>query len=306
MSTFLYIILNIVLPIFILIAIGFIAQRVLAMDVRTFTKLNIYIFIPAIMFVKVYETDVTWKLFKTIAVYLIVICVLMYITGDIVARLSHFSKSKRKAFVNSIIFFNGGNYGLPLAELAFHNNPVATTAQIFIMLIQNTMSSTLGVFQASSGNKNSAKALKNVLSMPSLYVLLAVILLKTYQLQLPEILMMPLRNIANGFIAIALITLGVQLAEVKASFRLKDVLVSSIIRLLLAPALGAGLIWLMGVEGVLAKSLILGVATPTAVNTAIIAKEFNNEPEYASQMVFVSTILSTLTVSGIIYLLEHF
>jgi len=306
MSTFINIILNIVLPIFILIAIGYTAQRILVMDVRTFTKLNIYIFIPAIMFVKVYETDVTWQLFETIAVYLIVICVLMYITGDIVARLFHYPKSKRKAFVNSIIFFNGGNYGLPLAELAFQNNPVATTAQIFIMLIQNTMSSTFGVFQASSGNKNSAKALKNVLTMPSLYVLFVVILLKSYQFQLPQILMMPLRNIANGFIAVALITLGVQLAEVKASFRFEDVLVSSIIRLLIAPAVGAGIICLIGVEGLLAKSLILGVATPTAVNTAIIAKEFNNEPEYASQMVFVSTILSTLTVSGIIYLLEHF
>jgi predicted permease len=41
---------------------------------------------------------------------------------------------------------------------------------------------------------------------------------------------------------------------------------------------------------------------PTAVNTALLAMEFDNEPRFASQTVFYTTILSVVTVSFTIYL----
>lgn len=304
MGTFFYIIVNIVLPIFILITIGYVAQITLKMDVRTFTRTNMYVFVPAILFVKVYETTITMKLFYTIILYMFIISITMYFVGEGIARLFHYPQGRRKAFINSIIFFNGGNYGLPLIQLAFNNNPLATTSQIFIMMIQTIMQNTLGVFQASTGSKNSRQALLNVLIMPSLYVLCLVIILKTYHIVVPKAVMMPVINIADGFVAFALITLGVQLAEVKGVFRFKEVLISSYMRLIIAPILGTIIVYLIGVEGILAKALVLAVATPSAVNTAIIAKEFDNEPEYASQIVFMSTLLSAITISGIIFLLN--
>lgn len=303
MSTLLTIVSDIILPIFILIAIGYTGQKKLQMDVRTFTKLNIYIFIPTIIFTKIYRAEATWQLFSTVLIYIAAIFIVMLTLGEIIARLLHYPRTIRKAFVNSLLFFNGGNYGLPLVELAFQST-IATTAQIFIMLIQNTLSNTFGVFQASSGKDGNKEALKNVLSMPALYVLVLVAMVKAFHIVVPDFLMIPMESLSGGFIPIALVTLGVQLAEVKVSTRIKDILISSSVRLILAPILGFFLVKFMGIEGVLAKSLIIGISTPTAVNMAIIAKEFNNEPEYASQIVFVSTVLSVITISALIYFLE--
>jgi predicted permease len=53
-----------------------------------------------------------------------------------------------------------------------------------------------------------------------------------------------------------------------------------------------------GFDGVLARSLIIGLAMPTAVNTIIIAREMNNEPDYMAQLVLVSTALSPLTITA--------
>ena len=303
MGTFAYLLVDIILPIFILIIIGFIAQKKMKMDVRTFTRLNIYVFVPALLFTKVYETEITWQLFGSVMVYIAAICIFMYLLGEGVSRLLKYPRGISKAFVNSLLFFNSGNYGLPLVELAFKNNPIATTAQIFIMLIQNITTNTFGVFQASAGNAGTKKALKNILTMPSMFVLVAVIPIKVMHIKIPEFIMMPFHNISGGFVAFALITLGVQLADVKIAFNIKNVLVSSFIRLIISPVLGLLLIHLLGVDGILAKSLIIGVATPAAVNTAIIAKEFNNEPEYASQIVFATTILSAITIPCILYLM---
>ncbi|HHV63892.1 MAG TPA: AEC family transporter [Peptococcaceae bacterium] len=304
MFTFLSIITNIILPIFILIAVGFIAQKKLKLDIRTFTKINLYILTPAIIFTKIYYTEATWELFRTVFIFLIALLIIMFLLGELVSRLLHYPRGIKKIFVNSLLFFNAANYGLPLIEITFHN-PLTTAAQIFIILIQTVLGNTFGVFQASSGKTNNRQALKNMLLMPAIYVLILVVIVKSTNFVIPQFLLIPLDNIANAFIGMALITLGIQLAEVKLTARLKDILLASFLRLIIAPFIAFFLVQFLGIEGILAKSLIVGVSTPTAVNMAVIAREFESEPEYASQIVFVSTLLSALTVSGLIYLLEY-
>jgi predicted permease len=305
LAIFIYILYNIILPIFILVAIGFTAQKFLRMDSRTFSRINIYILIPAILFVKIYEAQVSLQFVGLVLFFILIVETVMLALGELFSRWLKYPRGIRKAFTNSLLFFNSGNYGLPLVEMAFHGNPVAISSQIFVMLIQNISTSTFGVFQVSSGKSGYRQALQNMLVMPSLYVLAVVLLVKGFAIKLPDQLLQPLRYISGGFVGLALITLGVQLAEVKAKFRVHDVFLASLIRLVLSPLLGFLLVRLLGIHGMLAKSLIIGVATPTAVNTAILAREFDNEPEYAAQIVLVSTLFSVVTLSTIIYLLHY-
>lgn len=306
MSNFIYIFNKIMLPIFILILIGYVAQKKLKMDSRTFARINIYVFIPATIFTKIYTSSVTLQFFSTILIYLTIISVLMLLIGEGVSRLFRYPQGTKKAFCNSLLFFNSGNYGLPMVELLYKGDPAATTVQVFIMLIQNILTSTFGVFQASTGNSGYRKALKDILRMPTLYVVAVVIAVKATGIVVPEQLMVPVQYLSNGFIGMALLTLGVQLGEMKFQWKIKDFLTSGSIRLLLSPLLGYAIVRLLNIEGLLAQSLILGVATPTAVNTAIIAKEFDNEPQYASQIVFTSTIFSCATIPLVIYFVTKF
>lgn len=303
MALFVYILTNIMVPIFLLIAVGFIAQKKLKMDSRTFTRINMYILVPAVLFMKIYTSDVSLGFFGQMVLYIMIVQILMLLMGEGVSRILKYPGSKAKTFSNSLLFFNSGNYGLPMVELLYKGNPVATTAQIFIMLIQNVTTNTFGVFQASSGKGGYKKALKNVLQMPTLYVLTVVILVKLTRVQMPGQIVTTLDYISSGFVGLALITLGVQLAEVEFHWKSNGIFLSCFIRLVLSPLLGFALVRIMGIHGVLAHSLIIGVSTPSAVNTAIIAREFDNEPGYASQIVFVSTILSAFTIPVIAYLM---
>jgi len=306
LSTLTYIITNIILPIFLLVAAGYIAQKKLRMDARTFSRANIYLFIPAVLFMKIYEAKVSIAFIGQVVAYIMAVQAFMLLLGELLSRLNKYPRSKKKAFCNTLLFFNSGNYGLPLIDLVFKGNAIASASQIFIMLTQNITTSTFGVFQASSGKSSYKQALKNVLIMPSLYVLAVVIIVKVTGFTVPDPILTPLRYLSEGFIGMALLTLGVQLAEVTAKINIKDVLLSSGIRLVLSPALGFLLVLLLGVQGDLAKAMIIGVATPTAVNTAILAREFDNEPEYASQNVLVSTLLSPITLSILIFLLNKY
>lgn len=306
MSTFFYILINIIFPIFVLVTIGFVVQKKFHLDIRTLTRISMYVFIPALLITKIYEAKVSLQFFGTLFIYIMGIQLIMMILGEGIPTLLKYPKSIRKCFSNSLLFFNSGNYGLPLVELVFKHDPIATTAQVFIMVIQNITTNTIGVFQASTGSSSRKEALKNVFSMPSMYVLIGIGIVKWTGITIPDPILVPLQYITNGFVGFALILLGVQLGEIKFEFKIKDIAMSSFIRLILSPLIGFGLVQLLGVQGILAKSLIIGASTPTAVNTAIIAKEFDNEPEYAAQMVFVSTILSSITISTVIYIVTTY
>ena len=301
MDIFAHIVLKIILPIMILIAVGFIANKRLNLDSRTFAKIFIYIFVPAIFFTKIYYATVLTKDAWLILAYVMAIQLLMLVISELGARIFSYSRNRRKALGNSLMFFNSGNYGLPLADLVFKGLPNAMTIQVLIMLIQNVTSNTFGVFQASSANATRWKSIRNMLEMPTLYVLATVVVVKVFCIEVPEQILVPLKYISDGFIGIALIGLGVQLAEIKLDFRFGDVLFPCCIRLLLSPLLGYLLVLVLGIKGVLAQSMVIGVATPTAVNTAILALQYDNEPEYASRIVYFTTLLSPISLSAVIY-----
>ena len=195
MNTFFYIIINIILPIFFLIAVGFVGQKKLKMDLRTLTKLNIYIFIPAVLFLKIYETNVTLKFFSQVLVYILIIQVAMFILVQLLSKAFGYSRIIKGLLQLSAVF-NSGNYGLPLVELVFNGDPVAVTSQVFIMLIQNVTTNTFGVFRPVQ-EIPTTKALKNILKMPSIYVILMVILVKSFHITIPGLVLVPLGYIAK-------------------------------------------------------------------------------------------------------------
>ena len=301
MTIFTHILLKILLPIMLLIAVGFIANKRLKLDSRTFAKVFIYIFVPAIFFTKIYYATVLSKDVWLILAYIMAIQLLMLILSELSARLFSYSRSQKKALANSLMFFNSGNFGLPLADLVFKGLPNAMTIQVLIMLIQNVTSNTFGVFQASSATASHRQSFRNMLAMPTLYVLATVTVVKYFSIQVPEQILVPLKYLSDGFIGIALMGLGVQLAEIRLDFRFGDVLLPCCIRLLLSPLLGYLLVLTLGITGVLAQSMVIGVATPTAVNTALLALQYDNEPEYASRIVYFTTLFSPVSLSLVIY-----
>lgn len=303
MTQLLFILYDVSLPILLLIASGYIFQKIFKADVRSFTRLVIYVLTPAVIFVKIIGAGFTWDLFLLVGVFVLLIQASMFAISLMVSRLSHYPKSMRNAAVNALTLFNTGNYGIPLIDLAFQGNLLAATSQIFIVIIQTVTTNTLGVYLASAGNGSGRQALKSIVLMPAIYVIVLAVFVNLLRIQVPDTIMVPLDYMADGFFAMALIGLGIQLAEVPFGFRgMKKVFWLSLIKVIFGPLLAFLLVLLLGVKGVLAQALIIGISTPTAVNSAMLAREYNNEPAFAAQVVVSTTVLCTLSLPIVIYL----
>jgi predicted permease len=112
----------------------------------------------------------------------------------------------------------------------------------------------------------------------------------------------PVDILADGLIPVALLTLGVQLSQVRISSHLGALSALAIARLLLSPLLAAGLAavgqLLLPETLAVAPVLVVAAGLPVAVNVYILSAEYDREPELASQMVFWTTLVSALTVTA--------
>ena len=302
MSQLLTILFEISLPIILLILAGFIFQKIFKVQIGPFTKFTIYLLIPIVIFTKLYNTDFTWDLIGYVIPFIVLLETGLFLISLVFSVVLKYQKSLQKAFSNAMLLFNAGNYGIPLIDLVFKNNPVTMASQIFLVVMQNLIGSTFGILNASFGRTTIKQAFTTFLKLPAIYALLLILIVKLVHIELPSTLLVPLGYISDVFVGFVLVVLGVQLADVKFGHRLKEVLTVSIIKVITGPILACSLVLLLGIDGVLAQALIIGSSAPTAVNSAIYAKEFGNEPDFAAQIVFATTVFCTFTLPIVILL----
>src|SRR5699024_5484840 len=251
---------------------------------------------------KLYETDISPAIFGNVLLFMLLFVLILYILGFIAAKILKLDKLKRVTFTNSVIFFNSGNFGVPVNDLVFRSDPFAMSIQVIILMFQNILLFSYGVFSLQSLDGSKIKALLAYFKMPVMYAMLLGIIFNWYDVAVADLVMVPVTYLADGMIALALLLLGMQVAEKELTKGLGTVYDSLIIRLIAGPLIVLGIIYLFGMSGVLAQALFIASAMPTSVNSAVIAQEYNNHPDYAAQIVLFSTLFSAITVSIVIYL----
>lgn len=306
MTVFLHILVSNVLPISILIALGIVLERSFKLDIRTLSKLNFYLFSPAIMFKLLYNTAISLSLFGSVMAFFALFMLFQYGLLEAAVRLRGYSPPMRSALRGSVLFYNSANYGIPLNQLAFHGNPYTLSVQILIMMMQSLLPNTYGIYSVNAHKANWRQIRRVILSMPVIYVIPVALLLRYFTVPLPGPVVTSVDYLSNAFIGTALITLGVQLGGMtwRISRRLlADIGLSLTLRLVAGPLLAWLACWIVGADGLLASALIVSSAVPTSLSSVLLAVEFDNEPEFASQTVFASTAVSTVTVAAVIALL---
>src|SRR5690625_400595 len=94
MTELMLILKNILLPIFIVMFIGYILQIKFKLDLNTLAKLNIYLLVPGFIFVKLYETHFIGKLFFYIIIFFLIYMFFLFLISYILARVLKYDKAK--------------------------------------------------------------------------------------------------------------------------------------------------------------------------------------------------------------------
>ena len=146
MSIFLHILVNNVLPLTVMIVIGIILQKAFSLDIKTLSKLNFYLFSPAVIFNLLYTTEISAMLVGQVLLFFFLFMFAQYIVLELVIRLRGYKGGMIASMRNSVLFYNSANYGIPLNQLAFAGNAYTLSIQILIMMMQSLIPNTYGIY----------------------------------------------------------------------------------------------------------------------------------------------------------------
>lgn len=298
-ALFLQIVTEVCLPIFAVVGFGWLLDRRFALSLETLVKINIYLLVPAFVFVRLLDTPLAGGEAARVMLCTVTVMVLAGLLSNIVGRMLKMDIGSKKSLALASMFGNCGNFGIPLVTLAFGHE--AAAVQVYVLVVMNVTTFTFGLFLANNGTEiiSHRRALISTLRQPSIYAVISAAICKTLHLDVQHItfLWQPLDILAAALVGTALLTLGVQLSQTKPAPLQAPLLSALTIRLLAAPLIAWGITQAMHFPPPIAAVLILTAGAPTAVNTALLAHEFGGNTAFATASVYYSTLLSLLTTS---------
>ena len=298
------ILLTVILPLFVLVGVGWLMDRRFHLHLDSLVKLTIYVFVPAFVFVRVVESTLDSGMASRMVAATLGIIAAMWILSWGAARWRKASPGTTTAMMLANMFYNSGNFGVPAMKLAFGAH--AAELQIFVLMTMNITTFTFGTVIATSHHEKVGwKRWQPVFQQPSLYAVIVALALRKLHLH-PQSwpVWEPLRLAADGTIGFMLLALGVQVSKINPPPMAGGLGEIMVIRLLLAPLVAWGIAIAFRFDWETSCVLILGAGAPSAINTAMLAHEFHADARLASAAVFYTTLISVVTVTLLLALLR--
>ncbi len=229
---------KIVAPILVLLVLGAFLQKKFSFNLKALSQLITYCFMPAAVFVNLYETSVELSVLGEVALFIVLFIGSQMVLSHFLAKGLGLAKTETAVFKNSVVLINSGNYGIPVAQMIFATQPIGVAIQVILVIFQNMTTYTYGLYNLISSTKSGMAIIKDFLKMPIIHALIIGVAMNFFNIGIPQFIRIPIDHVADGFIAVALITLGAQLSqlEIKSMFN-KTVFVSCITRLVVVQPL---------------------------------------------------------------------
>lgn len=291
-----------VVPVFLVAALGYILGKTLKIDGKSVSRVALYGLTPALVLNSLSTANIMPSEFLVIVVSAATLITIMIGLGLLAARFLGLPKGAAAAVTIGAGFMNAGNYGLPVTLFALGQG--GFDRAVIFMVVMSVATNSLGVFVCARGRGGTKEALRSVVGMPALYAAILGMLMQMFGWQLPLALARPVEMLSSAAVPMFLVVLGIQLSTVKAQPGfLKAISLTTFLRLIVSPLIALGFTALFGIGGITQKAIILEAAMPCAVNSAILAAEYDTEPELASSNVMATTVLSIITLTIVIILI---
>lgn len=292
---------NNLFPILLAGAIGFALAKWVGINPRPLSQVVFYVFSPFLVFNLIRNSQLSNQDILRTLVFALILFACIGVLTWLIGGVLRFERRTLAAVMITAMFMNAGNYGLPLTSFAFGEQALAFASIFFV--INAMLTNTVGIVIASSGSTSIPRAIIGLIKFPAIYALTLGILFLQFDWQLPTGLDRSITLLSNAAIPCMLVLLGMQLVNIRLDGHVRPLIVTSSMRLLVAPALAFGLTKLFGMSGPAQQAVILEAGMPVAVLTTILATEFETEPSFVTTAVLVTTLLSPLTLTPLLALL---
>ena len=276
-------IVSILFPLFAITALGYFVGRRMKPDLSHANKLNMDVFVPALVFGALVSKDFRIGEYLPLLFATVLIMVGSGVVGWLVARATGIAT---KTLVPPMMFNNCGNLGLPLAVLAFGESALAPAVVMFVA--SNVIHFSYGAWLLDHHTK-----LTTVWRSPSILATIAGLAVGFLGIEVWPPLLMSIKMVGDISIPLMLFALGVRLADSRIS-----AVGFGVFGAVLRPVVGMALAWVLLQTLDLppreqALVLVFG-ALPPAVLNYMFAERYNQEPDKVASMVLIGNLAAVV------------
>lgn len=328
---------NAILPLVLIVLLGYFLKTKKIINEKFFSygsKFCFYVALPASLFKSVYTADfskIDWLFIGYCLGFTFIIFLLMLIGTKLFCK----EEKQRGVLIQASFRSNYAYIGIPLAGMLFNDDSVASLMAAFSIPLYNMLSIialTIFVKKEDGNNKGFVDCIKGIIKNPLIISIFIAIVLnltlhgineltlksgfdfinsKFYPTMIDKdssylgFISTTVANVAKLATPLSLFVIGGQF-EFSAVKRLaKPIIVTVALRLVIVPVIAITLgLMLFDFNGQEVATMIALFATPAAVASAIMAKEMDNDGELANQIVVWSTIVSSVTLFLLIFVIN--
>jgi len=289
------ILLQVIAPVILIAGAGVLFGWRTRTQVQPISRLAFYVLIPSLVFNSLSRLEWWGAGVQQMVAFALLSAAVQGALAWLVGRALRLESPLQSSFLLVAMFTNCGNFGLPLNLFAFGQAGMDTALVFFV--VSSLLVNSVGVYIASRGRAGVRRALLNVLRTPLLWSGLAGFLVNLCAVTLPETVVRAVQLAGQGAVPVMLLVLGMQLARVALNEHKSAMAAALLLKLVLAPLVAVGLATLLGMRGLVRQVGILEASMPTAVTATILATEFDAAPHFAAGVVFLSTLLSLVSLT---------
>jgi len=300
MVTLLYEIIAIVMPVFLVIGLGYGVKRSSLVDASFLFQLNTlvyYLALPLLLFYKIAEADFSLSFNVWQVVGLATVTFVVFVVTYILAVLKNYEPEVRGTFSQCAFRGNLAYIGLAIVFNAYGEEGLASAGILlgFIVPVLNVFAIVALLLPHKKSRMSPLLLFRQVLFNPLIIASFLGIFWSYFDIPLPVVVDRALHIVTGMALPLALLSIGASFSLKKLRGDLKIASLASFFKLVVTP-LGAALLFMaLGVHG---RDLAVGVlfaGTPTATAAYIFSQQMKGDAELAGAIIMLTTVASIFT-----------
>ena len=301
----------VLLPMFMLLAAGFLSQKAGVLtreDVPRFNKVAFRIFLPCLLFYNIYCSDLSAAVKPGLIIY--AVCGVLLVFAAAYLSVQHLVRREdwKGVIAQGIFRSNFVIMGIPIAQALVGADQLgAVTVLIAVVVPLFNFLSVYVLERFRGGNVNVRKVLLEVAKNPLIISSLLGILCQLLGIRLPHLLEQTVSSLSVIASPLQLFLLGAFFRFDGLGRYLKPLTAVTTVKLFVTPALLLGTAALLGIRGGDFVGLIGIFASPTAVNSFTMVQQMDcGDAELAGDIVVMTSAVSILSFFLWILIFKNF
>ena len=301
--------LNVVLPLFITMSLGYFLKSLNMFDNNTLDTMNnitFKSFLPMLLFYNIYKTDLQGVFNLKLMIFSATCVIALYLILYLIVPLIEKDNKKRGALLQGLFRSNFVIFGLPITESLFGGEKVGVAALLIAVIVPlfNILSViALETFRGGKPNfrKISIGIIKNPLIIASCLGILTLLL----KIKIPTAIEKTISDVSKIATPLSLILLGASFKFDNIKKYLKQTTIAVVGKTILTPCIILPICIMFGYRGVELTTLMIIFAAPTAISSFTMAQQMDSDSDLAGQIVVFTSAFYVVTVFMLIFILKQ-